>query len=72
MKVEEIMLALANDEDKIREGKWKHLVIEESFGDFRDNVQGQNVIMFGIASAEPPSGPGLCQLVHICVPLAKR
>lgn len=54
MKVEEIMLALANDEDKIREGKWKHLVIEESFGDFRDNVQGQNMVMFGIASAEPP------------------
>lgn len=49
-----MMLALENDEDEIREGKWKHFVIAESFRGFEYYMQGQNVVTFQIASEEPP------------------
>ena len=53
-KFEVIMLALGNDEDRIREGKWKDFVVAKSFRGFKYDMQGQNMLTFAIASAEPP------------------
>lgn len=47
------MLALKNDEDKTREGKWKHFVIAKSFRGFKCYTEGWETLTFGIASAEP-------------------
>lgn len=48
------MLALENDENKIRKGKWKHFVIARSFSGLTCYMQGQNTLTLGIASAKPP------------------
>ena len=51
-KVEIIILALENDEDKTREGKWKHFVIAKSFRGLKCYMGGRGMLTFGRASAE--------------------
>lgn len=54
------MLALESDEDKTREGNWKHFVTAKSFRGFKCYMEGRDTLTFGKASAEPSAVTPTC------------